>query len=65
METAQIVTCLKCGGSRKRPEKFLDFGLFVKDTKGVEDSLKKLFEFEQMAGDNKIECETCNEKTDS
>jgi ubiquitin C-terminal hydrolase len=51
--------------SRKREEKFLDLMVQVKGLKGIDESLKKLFEMEEMFNNDKIFCETCNEKTDS
>lgn len=37
----------------------------MKDTKGVKESLEKLFTFEKFEGDNQLSCDTCGTKTDS
>jgi ubiquitin C-terminal hydrolase len=39
--------------------------LQVKDLKGVNESLKQLFEFDRLEGSNRLECEYCGEKTDT
>ena len=60
-----MIICKKCNIPRKRQENFLDLSLTVKDNKGVDEALKALFSFEQFTEDNKLECEYCQEKTDS
>ena len=63
-----VVTCSACNESRIRQDKFLDLGLQIKGRKGVEESLKEIFSFEQFTGDNQLTCdsEKCQGvKTDS
>jgi ubiquitin C-terminal hydrolase len=55
-----VITCTLCNQSRKRPERFLDLMLSVKNNKGVEQALEQLFTFEELDG---VECETCQSKT--
>ena len=51
--------------SRKREEKFLDLVIQTKGIQGVAHSLNQMFEFDKLDGDNKLFCESCNEKTDT
>lgn len=62
---SHLIVCQQCGVSRKREEKFLDIMLQVKGCSGVAESLKKLFEMDELYGDNKLFCDNCNEKTDT
>jgi ubiquitin C-terminal hydrolase len=60
-----MIICQKCGVSRKREEKFLDLVIQTKGLQGVAHSLNQMFEFDKLDGDNKLFCESCNEKTDT
>lgn len=60
-----VIKCLQCDGTRKRQEDFFDLYLDVKGLKGVNESLERLFGSEMFDGDNKLECEVCQEKTPS
>ena len=43
----------------------MDLVIQVQNIKGVNESLKQLFEFDRLEGDNKLFCDNCNEKTDT
>ena len=62
---SNMIICQQCGVSRKREEKFLDLVIQTKGVQGVTQSLNQMFEFDKLDGDNKLFCESCNEKTDT
>lgn len=56
--------CLECEFCSEREESFLDAIVQVKGLQGLEESLSTQCRSEYLVGDNKYQCDRCNEKRD-
>lgn len=62
---ASQVLCQKCQNRSERVEDFYDLTLMVKDMNSITDSFRKLFEVEELKGDNQYLCKVCKMKVDA
>ena len=63
-QTRRII-CKQCKSLSDRQENMLTLGLEVSNNKNIDDCFKKLFQPEELSGDNKYNCEYCKSKQDA
>lgn len=64
-EYAYITTCLTCGRESRRPSLFYELVLIIQGKKSLIDCLQDYLGEEELTGDNKYYCESCDSKEDA